>query len=64
MGGGIADALRKKRTKKNMESDGGGSTLPGFDWAEDEREGIREALEATDARQRFEEKGEDDGRRG
>ncbi len=56
MGGGIADAWRKKRTKKNRENDGGCSTLPDFDSAEDGREEIREALEATDAEQRFEEK--------
>ena len=62
-GGGIADALRKKRSKKSMQSDGGGGILPAFDWTEDEREEIREALEATDAWQRFVEEG-DDGRRG
>ena len=37
--------------------------MPEFDWTEDEREEIKEALEATDAWQRFVEEG-DDGRRG
>ena len=62
-GGGIADALRKKRSKKSMQSDGGGGILPAFDWTEEEKEEMAEALEATDAWQRFVEEG-DDGRRG
>ena len=45
------------------ESHGGGGMLSDFDETEDEREEMREALEATDAWQRFVEEG-DGGRRG
>ena len=62
-GGGIADALRKKQSKRMRESHGGGAMLPDFDWTEEEREEMAEALEATDAWQRFVEEG-DGGRRG
>ena len=62
-GGGIADALRKKQSKRMRENHGGGGMLPDFDWTEEEREEMAEALEATDAWQRFVEEG-DGGRRG
>ena len=45
------------------ENHGGGGMLPDFDWTEEEREEMAEALEATDAWQRFVEEG-DGGRRG
>ena len=61
--GGIADALRKKQSKRMRESHGGGGMLPDFDWTEEEKEEMAEALEATDAWQRFVEEG-DGGRRG
>ena len=63
-GGGIADALRKKQSKRMRESHGGGGMLPDFDWTEEEKEEMMEALEATDAWQRFLDEGEEDGRRG
>ena len=56
-GGGIADALRKKQSKRMREKQGGGGMLPDFDWTEEEREEMAEALEATDAWQRFVEEG-------
>ena len=55
--GGIADALRKKQSKRMRENHGGGGMLPDFDWTEEEREEMAEALEATDAWQRFVEEG-------
>ena len=55
--GGIADALRKKQSKRMREKQGGGGMLPDFDWTEEEREEMAEALEATDAWQRFVEEG-------
>ena len=62
--GGIAGALRQKQMKKAQgESHGGGGMLPDFDWTEEEKEEMAEALEATDAWQRFVEEG-DGGRRG
>ena len=63
-GGGIADALRKKQSKRMRESHGGGGMLPDFDWTEEETDEMMEALEATDAWQRFVDEGEEDGRRG
>ena len=62
-GGGIADALRKKQSKRMREKQGGGGMLPDFDWTEEERDEMMEALEATDAWQRFLDEGEEDGRR-
>ena len=46
-----------------MHSAGDGGMLPDFDWTEEEREEMSEALGATDAWQRFVEEG-DGGRRG
>jgi hypothetical protein len=45
------------------ESHDGGGMLPDFDWTEEEKKEMAEALEATDAWQRFVEEG-DGGRRG
>ena len=62
--GGIAGALRRKQMERAQGgSDGGGGMLPDFDWTEEEKEEMAEALEATDAWQRFVEEG-DGGRRG
>ena len=58
--GGIADALRKKQSKRMREKQGGGGMLPDFDWTEEEREEMAEALEATDAWQRFVEESDDE----
>ena len=52
--GGIAGALRRKQMERAQgESHGGGGMLPDFDWTEEEKEEIAEALRATDAWQRF-----------
>ena len=56
----IADALRKKQSKRVRERRGGGGMLPDFDWTEEEREEMAEALEATDAWQRFVEESDDE----
>ena len=64
-GGGIADALRKKRSKKNMANDGGGGMMPDFDWSEEEMieisNAVNEAVNETDAWQRFLEEGPEAG---
>ena len=59
--GGIADALRKKQSKRITESHGDDGLFPAFDWTEDEREEMMEALETMDAWQRFLDEGEEDG---
>ena len=70
--GGLARKMQKKvRNKINGDGLGsgfggpnGGGLLPDFDWTEDEKEEIREALEDTDAWSRFIEETEEDGRWG
>ena len=70
--GGLAKKLQKK-VRDKISGDGlgsgfggpnGGGLLPDFDWTEDEKEEIREALEDTDAWSRFIEETEEDGRWG
>ena len=70
--GGLALKLQKK-VRDKISGDGlgsgfggpnGGGLLPDFDWTEDEKEEIREALEDTDAWNRFIEETEEDGRWG
>ena len=70
--GGLALKLQKK-VRDKISGDGlgsgfggpnGGGLLPDFDWTEDEKEEIREALEDTDAWIRFLDQTEKDGRWG
>ena len=61
--GGIPDALRKKPTKEDIMNDGAVGMMPDFNWTEEEKEEIAEALAVTDAWQRFVEEG-DAGRQG
>ena len=70
--GGLARKMQKK-VRDKINGDGlvsgfggpnGGGLLPDFDWTEDEKEEIREALEDTDAWGRFIEETEEDGRWG